>query len=124
MRRALCVGIDQYTFGPLRGCVSDATRMASLLSKHEDGSPNFTCKTLLAPVGGAHDAITRVKLRAAIEELFRDRADVALLHFSGHGSENNLGGYLVTQDAERYDEGVAMMDVLQMANDSKADEVV
>ena len=41
MRRALCVGIDLYPFGPLRGCVSDAERMVQLLSRHEDGTPNF-----------------------------------------------------------------------------------
>src|SRR5690349_8649776 len=124
MRRALCVGIDHYTFGPLTGCVSDADRMARLLSTHEDGTPNFDCKKLIAPIGGATDAVTRAKLRQAISKLFKDRAEDAFLHFSGHGTENNLGGYLVTQDSRAYDEGVGMADVLQMANDSPADEAV
>ena len=124
MRRALCVGIDLYPFGALRGCVSDAERMAALLAKHQDGTPNFECKKMVAPSGGATDVVTRVKLKQAVEQLFRDKADVALLHFSGHGTENNLGGYLVTQDAQSYDEGLSMGDVLSMANDSKADEVV
>ena len=52
------------------------------------------------------------------------RVDVALLHFSGHGTVNNLDGYLVPQDAENYDEGVSMTDVLRMANQSRAFEVV
>jgi hypothetical protein len=124
MRRALCVGIDEYTFGPLRGCVSDVERMAALLSKHEDGTPNFECRRMVAPIGGPTDVVTRATLREALEQLFKDRADVALLHFSGHGTQNNLGGYLVTQDAKRYDDGIAMADVLRMANDSRADEVV
>lgn len=63
-------------------------------------------------------------LRQAISQLFRDAADVALLHFSGHGTVNNLDGYLVTQDAARYDEGVAMGEVLKLANESRAGEVV
>jgi hypothetical protein len=124
MRRALCVGIDLYSFGALRGCVSDAKRVAKLLAKHDDGTPNFECRTIVAPHGGANDVVTRSKLKEAIEKLLKDKADVALLHFSGHGTENNLGGYLVTQDAKKYDQGVAMSEVLQMANDSKAEEVV
>jgi len=124
MRRALCVGIDFYTFGALRGCVSDAERMATLLAKHENGSPNFECRTMVARNDGPEDVITRSKLKQAIEQLFKDKAEVALLHFSGHGTENNLGGYLVTQDAKRYDEGVSMADLLKMAHDSKADEVL
>jgi hypothetical protein len=124
MRRALCVGIDLYPFGSLRGCVSDADRMSGLLAKHDDGSPNFDCRKITAPDGGGNDVVTRTKLKQAVEQLFKDKADVALLHFSGHGTENNLGGYLVTQDAKTYDEGVAMSDVLKMANDSKAEEVV
>jgi hypothetical protein len=124
MRRALCVGIDAYPFGELRGCVADAERMAALLAKHEEGEPNFECRKMVAPVGGASDIVTRSKLKRAIEQLLNAKAEVALLHFSGHGTENNLGGFLVTQDAKSYDEGVAMVDVLTMANDSKADEVV
>jgi hypothetical protein len=124
MRRALCVGIDLYSFGPLRGCVSDADRMAALLARHEDESPNFDCRTIVAPNGGPPDIVTRAKLKRAIERLFNDKAEVAIFHFAGHGTVNNLGGYLVTQDAQKYDEGVSMSDVLQMANDSKADEVV
>ena len=124
MRRALCVGVDHYSFGALHGCVNDAERLASLLSNHQDGTPNFECKKLVASHGGALDIVTRSKLKQAVEQLFRDKAEVALLHFSGHGTENNLGGYLVTQDAKSYDEGLSMGDVLKMANDSKADEVV
>lgn len=47
-----------------------------------------------------------------------------MFHFSGHGTENDLDGYLVTQDASAYDEGLAMSEVLKMANDSKSQEVL
>jgi hypothetical protein len=124
MRRALCVGIDLYPFGSLAGCVSDAERVARVLAKNDDGTPNFDCRIITAPLGGKPDLVTRPILRQAIEQLFKDKADVALLHFSGHGTVNNLDGYLVTQDAESYDDGVSMTDVLKLANGSAAGEVV
>jgi hypothetical protein len=124
MRRALCIGIDEYAGSPLRGCVNDATRVAEILRRDHDGSPNFEARTLLAPRGGGLTIATRPIIRHAIEELFHDPVDVALLHFSGHGTVNNLDGYLVTQDAARYDEGVAMAEVLKTANDSPADAIV
>lgn len=124
MRRALCVGIDLYSFDALDGCVSDAERLAATLRRNQDGSPNFDPRELTAPIGGKPDVVTRSVLRAALDELLKHPADVGLFSFSGHGSENNLGGYLVTQDAKKYDEGVAMADVITMANQSKAAEVV
>ena len=124
MRRALCVGIDEYEFGPLNGCVKDAQRTKAVLANHHDGSPNFDCKILTAPRGAPKDSVTRTVLREQLERLFKDPADVALFHFSGHGTTNNLDGYLVTQDAKKYEEGVAMGDVLKLANSSGAKEVV
>lgn len=124
MRRALCVGIDEYEFGPLQGCVSDAERIEAVLQRNQDGTPNFECKRLTAPIGGGTEVVTRAILREALERLFRDPAEIALFHFSGHGTVNNLDGFIVTQDAKRYDEGVAMTELLRWANDSKATEVV
>jgi len=73
---------------------------------------NFDTKLLTSDT----ENVTRARLREAIEELFADPADVALLYFSGHGTENDLGGYLVTSDATRYDEGISLGDVLALAN--------
>jgi hypothetical protein len=120
MRKALLVGIDDYPGSPLAGCVADAERMHELLRRHHDGSPNFDCRLLTTPAA----QITRPILKEAIEELFSGASDVALLFFSGHGTINNLGGYLVTPDAKRYDEGVAMSDVLIFASKSEAREVI
>ena len=41
MRKALVVGIDDYGTSPLNGCINDAEAVADILSKNEDGSPNF-----------------------------------------------------------------------------------
>ena len=45
---------------------------------------------------------------------------MALLYFAGHGYIKSTGGYLVTVDAKKYDEGVSMDDILALANQSKA----
>ncbi len=125
MRRALIVGFDAYPASPLAGCVNDALAVETLLARNEDGSPNFTCEMLTAPPRSIPPkVITKANLRGKLKHLFADEADVALLYFSGHGTENNLGGYLVTPDAEEYDEGVPMEQVITLANASKAREVV
>ena len=41
MRRALIVGIDDYPEVPLSGCVNDARKILSVLSRNEDGTPNY-----------------------------------------------------------------------------------
>ena len=121
MKRALIVGIDDYRtpLQKLGGCVNDANKMHTMLAKNEDGSPNFDCKTLITP----DYAITRSELRRNIEDLLTHKADVALFYFAGHGTVDNLGGYLVTQDYQRHDAGVSMADVLTLANESKISEV-
>lgn len=120
MRRALIVGIDDYDGSPLKGCINDANRVFELASLNDDGTPNFDCKKMIS----SEMTITRSSLKEAIEKLFKDEADMALLYFSGHGTSNNLGGYVVTQDAKKYDEGVSMADILKYANNSKAKECI
>lgn len=120
MRRALAIGIDDYPAAPLAGCINDAVAVADLLARNADGSPNFDVRLLRSD----RDDVTRPAVREAVDLLFRDDADVALLYFSGHGTENDLGGYLVTPDAARYEEGVSLTDILALANQSKAREVV
>src|SRR4051795_7884773 len=112
MRRALLVGINHYESAPLSGCIDDARRMERLLRRHDDGGVNFDTHLLTSD----REVVTRARLRESIENLFADPADVALLYFSGHGTENDLGGYLVTTDATLYNEGVALGDVLALAN--------
>lgn len=120
MRRALIVGIDDYDCSPLKGCINDANNVFELIKRNEDGTPNFDCKKLIS----SDTRLTRSTLKENIEKLFKDEAEMAFLYFSGHGTSNNLGGYIVTQDAKKYDEGVSMSDILRYANASKAKECV
>ncbi len=116
MRKALVVGINDYPSAPLSGCVNDAHSIATLLEFHGDGSPNFGVRLLTSPSA----SITRPALREAIENLFTGDPDMALLFFAGHGYIKSTGGYLVTVDAKKYDEGVSMDEVLTLANQSRA----
>lgn len=122
MRRALAVGINHYdNLGELDGCVTDAEAVAELLRRDHDGASNFDARLLTSR---PDQGVARAELLAQVEELFASEADVALLFFAGHGTETNLGGYLVTSDAARYEEGLAMVDVLQLARASPVKEAV
>src|SRR5262249_14215546 len=122
VRRALLVGIDAYPTAPLEGCVKDAKRMAELLAWHEDATPNFDCRTLVAP----SDNIRRKVLWSQIEKLFAQPADAALLYFAGHGAiHKNLGGYIFAQDSRHYTEAISMRDVMSLAHGgAKIGEVI
>lgn len=121
-KRALLVGINQYEHvSSLNGCVPDATAMSEVLARNSDDSPNFNCRLLTSP---GPDPITRGFLRQQWRELFQDFQGDVLFYFSGHGSPTDVGGYLVTQDGTPDDPGLAMNDLLTMANDSKASTVL
>jgi uncharacterized caspase-like protein len=120
MRRALVVGINHYENSPLSGCINDANNIYELIQRNEDGTPNFDCKKMIS----SETNITRVTLKENIEKLFKDEAEMTFLYFSGHGTSNNLDGYIVTQDARKYDEGVSMADILKYANNSKSKECI
>lgn len=117
MKKALLVGINNYPSAPLRGCRNDAIKMAELLRKNDDGSPNFDVRLEL-------DVPTRAKLKSLIVELFSGHPDTVVFYFSGHGHMNQFGGYLVTPDYEKYDEGISMDDILLLANESQVNDRV
>jgi uncharacterized caspase-like protein len=113
MKKALVVGINNYPKSPLSGCINDATAVATVLEKNGDGSRNFDVKLKT-------DVPTKAELRRLIIELFNGDSDIALFYFSGHGCINKFGGYIVTPDYERNDEGVSMDEILIAANNSDA----
>ncbi len=117
MRRALLVGINGYASSPLTEPVEDVRRLASILSSHEDGDPNYECKKLEGH-SADNPVVTEGKLRATLREFFSRDAESALFFYSGHGAEDNLGGYLVTQKATRDEPGIAFSEVIASANQS------
>jgi hypothetical protein len=122
MARALIVGLDKYDhIPPLTGCVNDAKEMRKILSHHEDDSDNFDCHMFVSP--GVND-ISRKFLRKQWSKLFDNYEDEILFYFSGHGHPTEVGGYIVTQDAEEGDPGLSMDELLTLANRSKARSVI
>lgn len=117
MKKALVVGINNYLSSPLRCCINDASGVATVLETHGDGSPNFDVRLEI-------DVKTKSKLKTMIVELFFGNSDIALLYFSGHGYLNEIGGYLVTPDHERYDEGISMDEILVLINQSKSKDKI
>ena len=117
MKIALVVGINYYpNGGDLYGCVNDAYNVSSVLSRHSDGSVNFDCKLLVS--NSDRDSINRGKLKDAVEQLFTTKAETALFYFAGHGHIEATGGYLLASDATRGDDGLALNEILVLANKS------
>jgi hypothetical protein len=82
-KRALLIGINRYQIGgaDLRGCVNDVRDLrAALVEFHGFKKGDITVLTDLAA--------TKKAMEAGIKALIRDskKGDVALVHFSGHGS--------------------------------------
>jgi Caspase domain len=121
MKRALFVGIDDYSENPLSGCVADARAMATLLARNENGTRNYDVRLLTSDI----EYVDRPRLRSFLADLFENARDAQLLfYFSGHGAESSWGAELVTQDFTPNSLGVSMNDVITLANDSPANEVV
>lgn len=119
MRKALVVGVDYYDkINELYGCVNDAYAMKSVLDRHSDGTKNFDVNIEIAT--GPKARIERKELKTQVEELFRDKSDIALFYFSGHGYIESTGGYLITSECKDGDDGLPMNELLQIANNSPA----
>lgn len=76
------------------------------------------CKLLTGT--GPADCVNRGVLKDLIEDLFKTEAEIALFYFAGHGHIEPTGGYLLTTDSRRGDEGVSLSEILTLANKSPA----
>lgn len=133
-RRALLVGINRYdnVKRELHWCIDDALAMREVLEYHANHDVNFACHTLLgnqlvadydpAEPGTAGERVTFSRLRKALEDLFAFDGTVTF-YYSGHGIVTSQGTYLATQDGTATLPGMLMNDILEMANQSPAQEV-
>jgi uncharacterized caspase-like protein len=112
MKKALVIGINKYPTHPLKGAVNDAKIISEYLQVNGNDTTNFEVVTL-------YDVETKSELLTEISKFFDVNADMGLLYFAGHGYVNELGGFLVTPDHKRYDEGIDMNHILNLANRSE-----
>ena len=110
-KKALVIGIDAYPGRPLFACVKDATEIAEILEWNGDESLN--CEMHLHT-----DVPTKAKLIELVTNFFAGDTTTAIFYYSGHGYVNELGGFIVTPDAQQFDTGVPMDTILQIANNS------
>ena len=123
MRIALLVGINYYDhISRLYGCVNDANIVKSVLERNSDGAINFDCRLLSTT--DQKMRVNRSELKDHVAKLFKQDAEIALFYFAGHGHIETTGGYLLTTDANRGDEGVSLSDIVTMANQSPASNKV
>lgn len=123
MKKALCVGIDSYEHvTDLHGCVNDANAVKAALQRNGDGTLNFDTKIMTATSEASY--ISRKALKEAIEELFRGDSEIALFYYAGHGSIDEVGGYLCTSEVQEPDEGLSLNDLMALVSKSKARNAV
>lgn len=120
MRKALIVGIDHYPYiGSLGGCVNDALAVRAVLERNADATVNFPAPHMLtAPDGGR--LVQKKDLKEAVKNLFADDIEIALFYFAGHGHIDDTGGFLCASDSESGDDGLALSEVMTLANTSNA----
>ena len=116
LKKALVVGIDDYTQQPLQGCVNDATSVSQFLEVNGDGSPNFSVRTLTSGDG----VVDSATLHKAVSELFAGDCETAVFYFAGHGIINpeTNAGYIVSQDGKPGAWGMSLSEILGLANDA------
>lgn len=120
MRKALIVGIDFYErIGCLTGCVADAYAMKAALERNADGALNFPTPHLMVS-SGPEQPVRRQELKEAVRDLFADDSDIALFYFAGHGYIEDTGGFLCSSECNTGDDGLALSEIMTLANSSDA----
>ncbi len=121
---ALIVGIDDYTIqNPLSGCISDAKKIDKLLKRNGDKDKTLNFSTTLLTSDKKSKVSSRNILKEA-KELFSRECEIALFYFSGHGYSDEMGSFLITPDLENHYSGIEMQQIINLAKNSKAREVM
>ncbi len=88
--------------------------MKNVLERHADGTLNFDINLLTAI--NENNMITQSGLKDNIKRLFDGDSEIALFYYSGHGYIENTGGYIVTSECQRGDEGLDLNQLIWNRN--------
>lgn len=111
MKKALVIGINDYKVGnKLSGCVNDADSIEEILETNGDSTHNFDIKKLIDAEADKNNIIS------SVHELFNEASDIALLFFSGHGSDDASDGSIISADSEK----IKFKELMNIVNVSKA----
>ncbi|MFF3657340.1 caspase family protein [Streptomyces olivochromogenes] len=120
MRKALIVGIDHYdNLENLTGCVNDAFAVKAAIERNSDGTLNFPSPQVITGTS-ATQCVTKRSLKEAVRQLFADDSEIALFYFAGHGYIEDTGGFLCSSDSDTGDDGLALAELMKLANSSQA----
>lgn len=122
-KRALVVGLNNYALRPLGSCVNDATEIAELLSSNETDGTNFCAKL----VSDETQDVTASGLLGDLKALFASPfANTVLFYFAGHGvfDRDTGAGHLITRDREGEARGVALSEIMGLAENAHAKGLV
>ncbi|MCW5775358.1 MAG: caspase family protein [Phycisphaeraceae bacterium] len=127
-KKALLIGVNSYAdaaLPKLSASVRDVEAMAGALARHRDGTDrlNYEC-TMLRDAAPDGSRLTRAQLRRAITDHFHDFSGDLLLYYSGHGVLGSTGGFITAYDSERDDPGVPMTEIMTLAKNARAREIL
>lgn len=109
MRKALVVGINDYSSCPLGGCINDAVQVTDLLARNGNGSKNFDVKLktdvqskleLMDDIRNVElDDITRIRINDRILEMCKP------IHVGGESKRTASGKQKMTTLKEVFSKG-------------------
>src|SRR4051794_22909489 len=124
MRKALIVGIDQYShINSLSGGVNDANDVKAALERHADGTINFWTPRIITG-SDPDNLVEKNELKDAGRELLAGDSEIAFFYFAGHGYIEDTGGFLCGGDCKTGDHGLALAELMALAKKAPASNKV
>lgn len=106
-KKALLVGINKYSDGPLNGCVNDVIRINQVITRHFGFTDNKQ-KRMLVDESATTDNILE-RLNWLVEDA--QAGDVLFFHYSGHGSQMVDTDYDLDDEPDGLDEIICPIDL-------------